>query len=227
MAIMKDDSMNLFLMFMFCLFGGVVGFVLGDAYDFKTLSRLDYIIIIIAALPTLALVFVTYYYATRTNKLVNVQTEPILDIMSKKKFEQNRVYVYVAIKNSGTTSAYDLKFTFNPADYEYIENTTLSEFDPLKKGIPYLYPKQEKIFRLSDTAKLKKQEEYCEIKIDYKNSLGDQQVSKSYVNFIGGMIDYGTEEIVSRLNLINGSLEFIAGAIGSENTRRMFNIRND
>ena len=95
---------------------------------------------IITALATVILVFITFWYARMTNKMVKALNHPEI-LINLQPEERNPCHINLCIQNIGTGAASDLKFegdlSFRPAMPKL---EPISERGILKNGIDYLGP---------------------------------------------------------------------------------------
>lgn len=210
---MIENPISAVVLFIFLIFGILVGFAIGNIVHFDIFNEKEITIAFITAIPAIALVVVTFYYAIRTNRLVKVQTDPMLNIYIESKFSSAGIIIYLVVKNVGNSPAYNISFVPTPDNYEYEVGKKIKDLELIKKGIMYLNPQQERKFEVSSQHKLKSQEEYCNLEVKYSDSLNVQHHSSSYIKFTEYHHTYTNEQLVSELSKINGTLDIMITAI--------------
>lgn len=125
----------------------------------------------IVTIATCCYALLTWKLVSETRKMREVQTEPVISVITKPKEEQLN-FIDMVIKNIGLGPAYDIKFKIEP-DFEWREGKYFSQYGFMKRGLNYLAPDQEVNFFLTSMIEdgKRKMEDEFELIIIYKNSL--------------------------------------------------------
>jgi hypothetical protein len=209
---------DIFFILVICFIVFAIGFLLGG----KLFSDKSWRTFLVdysgasTAFATILLVFVTGIYVYFTRRLVSEQTRVRVALSLQREIGSGgHLYVSIVIKNVGFGSAYDISFDIDPADFEYLPNRQISDYQPLRRGIRFLSQGQKLKFQLQEESTIRQRTQALSIKAKYKDSSGKLFEDKSIISYDSIESDYSLTDIAAGLSYISASIDMISMAINS------------
>jgi len=171
----------------------------------------------VVAVSTVVYAVLTWQLVAETRKMRRAQTEPRISVVIQP--EENAISLFdMKIENIGMGPAKDIQMTVAP-DMKCITGQKLSEMDLIKKGIPYLAPREKIQFVLAngyaDFSELSKSP--YEIVVEYRDCIGTPYHETFFFDFslYAGMMQRGG----SPLHTIADEMKEIRKEIGKIETK--------
>ncbi len=182
------------------LFGLIVlgWFVHNFVFDFSQITTyINENSVIIQGLFTLALIFITAYYAWQTKRTVNVmnnaekeRNRPRISVYLKQSDEWVN-FVYLVISNHGNSIVKNIKFYLKDDFKLTLSNRNLSDVRQFKEGIKNLTPGRELVIPVFNLVNNFEEFKKANIKISIKYfDTFEQQFNDEFVLDITSLVDH-------------------------------------
>lgn len=173
-----------------------------------------YTILLTSGIVVLTLVYAYFTYAlfSESRKMREIQTNPRLSVYLMCDSHSIRMKNLV-VKNIGLGPAYDIKFKLS-SDFTLFDGKQLSEIHFIKTGIPYMPPRYDIQFLMTDFDYPKYADISFVITIKYQNSLKQLFEEDFVIDFslwknLTNITPKGLPDVVEELKNINRNLEKI------------------